>query len=799
MIRSMNIKEADMNALPKIAQKLSHKGTPTFYKLKLVKDRMSLHLIGITLLTGLMLPLAVRAADLPPTDNAVQSVETTTLPGGKVIVRVNLKKALTTTPAGFTVGNPPRIALDLPNTGNAMGRNSVEANLGPLSNVNVVQAGNRTRLVLNLNKSVEYDARVEGKSLIVALGDVGRGATPVNASPRFAETTVGAERHDIRDIDFRRGAAGEARIVTTLSDAQTGINIRQQANGVVVDFMGTTLPKALQRRLDVADFGTPVQMVEAYTLGDNTRMVIQPKGGWEYSAYQTDNSFIVEVKQSDDAQKKTADGKVKYVGEKLSLNFQNVEVRSVLQVIADFTGLNIIASDTVSGNLTLRLKDVPWDQALDLIMQTKGLDKRQNGNVVWIAPKDELLTKEKLEYEARSAVADLEPLTTEYIQMNYMRADEAQTMLYGFAGGAFLNSAGNNAVNCSAQAQGLGGAAAVQASQQGKGDNDQKVLTKRGRATYELKTNTLIITDTPRKIQEVRELLARLDVPARQVMIEARVVIADSNWSRDLGAKLGIAAINRTGRYQTGIGGTQDQASAIAQGFFPQSATKGSVSNPTPTDPYARSEVPVANTGTNLVNFPAGAGAAQIALSLLDASTGNLLSLELSALEADNRGKIVSNPRVMTSNQKPAVILNGTQIPYITPGSANSPATVTFKDVFLCLLVDPQILNNDSLIMTVEVQKDGIDAARSVALGNLNVPAIATKRVKTQVRVNNGETLVLGGIFDQNELNDVQKVPFLGDIPVLGNLFKTTFKQNNKTELIIFITPRILDDRLSLR
>ncbi len=738
-----------MNALPKIAHKMSHKGTPTFYKLKRVKDRMTRHLFGIALLAGLALPFAVRAADTPPTGNAVQSVETTTLPGGKVVVRVTLKNALTATPAGFTVGNPPRIALDLPDTGNAMGRNTVEANLGPLSSVNVVQAGTRTRLVLNLNKSVEYEAQIEGKTLLVALGDVGVGVgtAPVNVSPRFAEAAPGGAPHSIRDIDFRRGAAGEARIVTTLSDAQAGINIRQQANGVVVDFIGTELPKALQRRLDVADFGTPVQIVETYTLGENTRMVIQPKGGWEYSAYQTDNSFIVEVKPSDDAQKKTADGKVKYTGEKLSLNFQNVEVRSVLQVIADFTGLNIIASDSVTGNLTLRLKDVPWDQALDLIMQTKGLDKRQNGNVIWIAPKDELMAKEKLEYEARSAVADLEPLTTEYIQLNYMRADEAQTMLYGFASGAFLNSAGNNAVNCSAQAQGLGGAAAAQASQQGKGENDQKVLTKRGRATYELKTNTLIITDTARKIQEVRELLARLDVPARQVMIEARVVVATDGWSRDLGARLSFSAANDSGSRSIS-GGGQALPSVLP----------------------------------NLI------------LNLLDPANGSLLNLELRALEADSKGKVISNPRVMTTNQKPAVILNGTQIPYITPGTANTPATVTFKDAFLCLLVDPQILNNDSVILTVEVQKDAVRF-----ISGISDPAIDTKRIKTQVRVNNGETLVLGGIFDGDENSTVNKVPLLGDVPVFGNLFKTTTKENSKTELIIFLTPRILDERLSLR
>ncbi|MHB1143290.1 MAG: type IV pilus secretin PilQ [Thiobacillus sp.] len=731
-----------MNALPKIVQKMTR------------------HLFGIALITGLALPLALRAADAPPTGNAVQSIETTTLPGGKVVVRVSLKKALTAIPAGFTVGNPPRIALDLPDTGNAMGRNTVEANLGPLSNVNVVQAGTRTRLVLNLNKSVEYDATIDGTLLLIALGDVGAGSAPVNASPRFAEASPGAARHSIRDVDFRRGAAGEARIVTTLSNAQAGINIRQQANGIVVDFIGTELPKALQRRMDVADFGTPVQIVETYTLGDNTRMVIQPKGGWEYSAYQTDNSFIVEVKQGDDAQKKTADGKVKYVGEKLSLNFQNVEVRSVLQVIADFTGLNIIASDTVSGNLTLRLKDVPWDQALDLIMQTKGLDKRQNGNVIWVAPKDELLAKEKLEYEAKSAVADLEPMTTEYIQLNYMRADEAQTMLYGFASGAFLASAGNNSVNCSAQAQGLGGAAAAQASQKGEGKDDQKVLTKRGRATYELKTNTLIVTDTARKIQEVRELLARLDVPARQVMIEARVVVATDGWSRDLGARLGFSAARDLGKRKA-IGG------------------------------------PLELGGEGLGQaLPNVSGAGNLALSLLNLANGNLLSLELRALEADNKGKVISNPRVMTTNQKPAVILNGTQIPYITPPSQlGGVATVTFKDAFLCLLVDPQILNNDSIILTVEVQKD---AVRDIANIGDN-PAIDTKRIKTQVRVNNGETLVLGGIFDGSEGSTVSKVPLLGDIPVFGNLFKTTTKENSKTELIIFITPRILDERLSLR
>jgi type IV pilus assembly protein PilQ len=740
-----------MNALPTIAQKLTR------------------HLFGLVLLTGFALNLSAQAADVPPTANAVQSVDTTTLPGGKVVVRVNLKNALDAVPAGFTVGNPPRIALDLPNTGNALGRNTVEANLGPLTSVNVVQAGNRTRLVLNLNKSVEYEATIDGKSLMVALGEVGASAAPVNASPRFAEAAPSAMAHSIRDVDFRRDENGVARVVTSLSDSKVGINIRQQANGVVVDFIGTDLPQSLQRRLDVADFGTPVQIIETYSLGDNTRMVIEPKGAWEYSAYQTDNSFIVEVKPSTDAQKKTADGKIKYVGEKLSLNFQNVEVRSVLQVIADFTGLNIVASDTVTGNLTLRLKDVPWDQALDLIMQTKGLDKRQNGNVIWIAPRDELMTKEKLELEAKSQVVDLEPLVTEYISLNYMRADEAQSMVYGNAG--LAGSAGSNSVNCSAQAQGLEGVTVSQSSQQSKGDDDKKILTKRGRATYDLKTNTLIITDTARKILEIRDLLARLDVPTRQVMIEARVVVADSQWGRQLGARLGTKFATAAKGGEVGFGGTQI-GSVPGNGIF-----------------------------TNNINLPISSATTpgSFGLTLLNVTTGNLISLELQALEADNRGKILSSPRVVTTNQKPAVILQGEQIPYVTQTVASGVATttVTFKDAFLCLLVDPQILNNDTIIMTVEIQKDARGPV--VTAAGLSAPTIETKRAKTQVRVNNGETAVLGGIFEEISRNDVEKVPFLGDLPFLGYLFKVSGKAEEKIELLIFLTPRIIDERISLR
>lgn len=727
--------------------------------------------------------IQVRAEGVP-TSNSVVSVEPAALPGGKVVLRVGLKQALKTTPAGFSVGNPPRIALDLPDTGNAVGKNMVPANLGPLSSVNVIQAGNRTRLVLNLNKSVDYETRIDGKYLLISLGDnLAAASAPVNASPQFAEAAPAAARHAIRDIDFRRGPNGEGRIVTTLADAQTGINIRQQAKGVTVDFVDTELPKTLQRRLDVGDFATPVRIVESYPLGDSTRMVIEPQGAWEYSAYQTDNQFIIEVKPSTDGEKKTPDGKVKYTGEKLSLNFQNVEVRSVLQVIADFTGLNIVASDTVTGNLTLRLKDVPWDQALDLIMQTKGLDKRVNGNVIWIAPKDELLTKEKLEFEAKSAVEDLEPLVTEYIPLNYLRADEARAVLYGLTPTS-TGSNSNNSATCSTTAQGIT-SSAIQAAQGGQGGSDQKILSKRGRASFELKTNTLIINDTVKKIEEVRQLLAKIDVPARQVMIEARIVVADEEFGRTLGVKLGagIGTNTAVSGHRTGIG------------FGSSFSDSQSIAGAGGASGLALPNVSLGAPGLNLGGTPGSFG-----LTLLNTATGNLISLELQALEAEGRGKIISNPRVVTSNGKPAAILQGSSVPYITTTATGGTVTqtVTFKDVLLCLLVDPQILNNDSVIMTVEVQKDSIDSKITTVTSD-SLPVIGNKRVKTQVRVNNGETAVLGGIYETIKREDIEKIPFLGDLPFLGNLFKNNHKEEQKVELLIFLTPRILDDRLSLR
>jgi len=702
--------------------------------------------------------------------NSVESLDYSTLEGGKLLIKVGLKQPLKASPAGFAINNPPRVVLDLAGASNGLGKNTVNVGQGALRNINIVQAGDRTRLVMNLSQAAQYTTRIEGNDLFITLQASNNQITS-NATPRFAEGAPSAAKHSVRDIDFRRGSSGEGRIVTTLSDTTTGIDIRKQGQQLIVDFLNADVPRSLQRRLDVNDFATPVKFIETQSNGGNVRMIVEPKGDYEYSAYQADNQFTIEVRAKQEESGKTGSGKPKYTGDKLSLNFQNVEVRSVLQVIADFTGLNIITSDTVSGNLTLRLKDVPWDQALDIIMQSKGLDKRVNGNVIWIAPKDELIAKEKAELESRQATQALEPLVVRSYELNYMRSDQAARVLQGLA--AVPGENGED-VTCSAQAQGVKATPVISianapAPTTGAG-SVSRILSARGSATSEPQTNSLIVSDTPSKQDEVRELLKLIDIPAKQVMIEARVVVADDGFSRQLGVRLGGAAIGNWGNYRAGATSTGNDAYQIAK------------TGSTGTVPY-NVDLP-AQTGANK--------AGTLGLSIFNLGSGASISLELQALETDGRGKIVSNPRVVTSNQRPAVILQGTQIPYITPGTANSPATVTFKDAFLCLLVNPQILNNDSVILNVEVQKDAIGASTG---GN---PAIDTKRVKTQIRLKNGETAVLGGIFEQTTRNDTHKVPLLGDIPVFGHLFKDNAKIDQKTELLIFLTPRILKDNLDL-
>jgi type IV pilus assembly protein PilQ len=718
-----------------------------------------------TALAALVLVLAAPLAwAQAAAKNSVESINFSQVQGGKIIVKVSLKEALAAVPQGFTVSNPPRIAIDLPDTANGLNRSQIEAGEGDLKSVSIVQTGNRTRLVMNLTRTLTYSQVVDGNQLVVTIdGSQAQSITaaaPAVAATIFAETPAGqTTRFNLRDVDFRRGQSSEGRVVVDLSSASIGIDIRQQGRQLLVDFINTNVPRNLVRRLDVGDFGTPVKFVDTFEQGGNARMVIEPRGIWEYSAYQTDTQFIVEVKPvKEDPNRLVQSSTPGYSGEKLSLNFQNVEVRAVLQVIADFTGLNIITSDTVGGNLTLRLKDVPWDQALDIILQAKGLSKRKNGNVVLIAPTDELAAKEKLQLEAANAVNDLEPTRTESYALSYAKAEDLQKLL---------------------------------------SNKDQKILSKRGSATIDERTNTLFVQDTSTRLEEARRLVLQLDVPVRQVLIEARIVIADDNWARQLGARFGTQTAFNTGNYNVGVSGTlTDTVSSLGGNPISRGSSSLAYSgNPSPFTPTGTGVgiVPIGAQPEQLnVNLPVAGAAGSIGLSILNLGSGNLVNVELSALETDNRGKIVSSPRVVTADKKKAVISQGTEIPYLT-AAASGATTVSFKPAVLELAVTPRITPDDRIIMDLEVKNDSVGQVFS------GIPSIDTKAVTTQVLVDNGDTIVLGGIFQQETRTTTTKVPFLGDIPFLGYLFKQTSKTDNKTELLIFVTPRIVKDSLTVR
>ncbi len=671
--------------------------------------------------------------------------------GGKVIVKLTLKQALKSQPGSFTVANPARIAIDLPNTVNGLGRNSQSIGEGELVSMNMVQAGERTRMVLNLSQLVSYDTQIDGKNLMVILASAPAASGSGGAAVTHFVESRQADAHAVRDIDFRRGKAGEGRIVVDLSDSSTGIDIRTQGQNLVVDFFKTALPDKLRRRLDVTDFGTPVQSINTFNQGDNVRMVITPSGQWEDSAYQTDNQFVIEVKKIvPDPNKLTQGSKTGFTGDKLSLNFQNVEVRSVLNVIADFTNLNIITSDAVTGNLTLRLKDVPWDQALQIILDARGLDMRKNGNVIWIAPRDELATKEKLMLESQQQIGELEAVRTESFVLNYQKAKDVQALLTS---------------------------------------SNQKVLSKRGSAVVDERTNTLFVQDVPNRLEEVRKLIAQIDVPVRQVMIEARIVEANDNWSKNLGAKLGYNQAVPGGDY---LGGP-----ALRTNIGPSlTNTAQNTINATNTATFASGTPDPTGPGAQNVNLPAsglnGFNAGSIAAVLYNRNFTRFISMELTALEADGKGKVISSPRVLTGDKVEALIEQGTQIPYQAATSSGA-TSVSFVKANLSLKVKPQITPDGNIIMTLEINNDSVGATTAAGI------AINTKHVKTEVLVENGGTVVIGGIYIQNLSKTTTKVPLFGDIPVLGNLFKTTSDTDNKTELLVFITPRIVDDRLTVR
>jgi len=658
----------------------------------------------------------------------IQSI-TSSQQAGSDVVRVELSEALRAVPAGFVIQQPPRIAIDLPGVGSALGKPSVEINAGNLRSVNVAQAGDRTRLVLNLKQSANYRAQIDGKALVIVvdtaqqLASAPAATSPATTGANFAPSQNSTQQA-LRDIDFRRGSDGAGRVIVTLPSSQVGVDIRQQGASLLVEFPRTAVPDSMRRRLDVTDFGTPVQSITTTQSGDRVRMLIEPRGNWEHSAYQSDTQFVVEVRPVKVDPNKLTQGPG-YQGEKLSLNFQNIEVRSLLQVIADFTNFNVVTSDTVGGSLTLRLKDVPWDQALDIILQAKGLGMRKSGNVIWIAPKDEIAIKENAELEAGKKKTELEPVRTQAFQLNYTKAAELTQAL------------------TSTQSSVGGGA-------------PSRLLSPRGSAISDQRTNQVFVTDIPSKLEEIQALIAKIDIPVRQVLIEARIVEANDTWGKSLGVRLGGSFTNDAGGVIGRPRGTLD----------------------------------------SLVNLPAqgqgGFDPATVSLALFNRDASRLINVEISALEADGKGKVVSSPRIVTADQIKATISQGTKIPF-QKSTSSGATSVEFIEATLKLEVTPQITPEGNVILDVKVNKDSLGTL--TALGR----EINVKEVKTNVLVENGGTVVIGGIFEQNESVSTAKVPLLGDIPYLGNLFKSTTKDSSRTELLVFLTPRVVTEKAAVR
>jgi len=693
--------------------------------------------------------LLVLVAPWAQAQNAIQNI-TGGVQGGIEVVRIETREPLAAPPTSFSIQSPARIALDFPGVTSQLGRNVLELNQGNLRTANVVQAGDRSRVVINLKQAVAYQTRVEGRFLMVVLERAETTSLAQPPSAVFAENRA-QETTPLKDIDFRRGTDNSGRVVVDLASNQVGVDIRQQGQNLVVDFLKSSLPEGLRRRLDVSDFGTPVQTIATAQSNDRVRMVITPKGNWEHSAYQSDNQFVLEIREQKIDPTKLTQGPG-YSGEKLSLNFQNIEVRSLLQVIADFTNFNVVTSDSVTGAVTLRLKDVPWDQALDIILQAKGLGMRKSGNVLWIAPREEITAREKQELESQASKENLESVRTQGFQMNYAKAAEIAAQLSGTGS----DNAGNNA----------------------------RILTARGSVIAEPRTNQLFVTDIPSKLVQIQALIQRLDIPVRQVLIEARIVEADDRFGRSLGVRLGGSDLRgvRGGDAGYSVGG----GNRVAIGGSYNAVTSTTLES-----------VNTLNTvNSSFVNLPStGAGGfapAAFAISLFSSAANRFLNLEISALEADGRGKIVSSPRVVTADQVKALIEQGTEFPYQTASSSGATA-LAFRKANLKLEVTPQITPEGSIILDVSVNKDSRGETTAAGI------AINTKHVQTQVLVENGGTVVIGGIFEMLETDDTVKVPLLGDLPVVGHLFKNRSKTSNKSELLVFITPRVITDRGVMR
>jgi type IV pilus assembly protein PilQ len=684
--------------------------------------------------------LTARAAD--PVQ--LQSIDVQTLSGQQVQLKLHMSGPAPE-PLPFTIDKPARIAFDLPNTTLALASRRFDVRSGGVDTVLAAEANGRARLVVNVDNLMPYTTKVDGNDIIVTLGQQAGADVGKTVAARSAVSSSNPAERAIRTIDFRRGADGTGRVIVQLTDPRTPVNVRQEGQQIVVDFAGTAMPKNLMRRYDVMDFATPVQTVDAVRVDGSSRLVISSQGDFEQLAYQSDNQYTVEIKPSS---KRTAgaEEKKEYTGERLTLNFQDIDVRSVLQLLADTSGQNIVVSDSVSGNLTLRLQNVPWDQALDIVLRTKGLDKRRQDNVIIIGPTEELATREKAELAAHKEVQELSPTHTEFMQVNYAKVSDLAKLIRT-----------TNAKD--------------------------SMLSPRGSLSIDERTNTLLVQDTSDKLADIRRLVQTLDVPVKQVLIEARIVIVSDTFERDLGARFGVsAASSLTGGPNSllAVSGNNQATNQILAGGVPTTAT--SVLPATTLDNRYQVNTPAANTNGS------------IGVSLLAGSY--LVDLELSAAQNEGKSEVISSPRIITANQKQATIMQGVEIPY--QESASSGATTTqFKDAVLKLKVTPLITPDNRVILDLDVSDDSVGQQVTSATGG-SVPSIDTRQIITQVLVNDGQTVVLGGILDTTKSKSANKVPFFGDIPFLGALFRSTTDINNKTELLIFITPKILREGSNL-
>jgi type IV pilus assembly protein PilQ len=741
-------------------------------------------LLLLLLLWGLAPLKPAGAADL-------QDVQFAALPGNRVEVQLTLSEPVPA-PETFSTDSPARIALDFPGVSSKLDRKAVPIGVGAVHSLVAVEASDRTRVVLNLNDSVPYEVTTSGNQVMIRLNtqdaDAGapaplaqqqetapRPATASGARPRPVAArpqvrTSGGSGAAVRDIDFRRGDTGEGRVAIKLPSAETRVAVREQGSRVFVDLYDTTLPQRLFRRLDVSDFATPVSAVESRPKGRNVEVEIQTGSDFDHLAYQTDDLFTLEFRSLTPSEKEEAQRqKVVYSGDRLSLNFQDIEVRAVLQLLADFTGLNLVASDTVKGNITLRLKNVPWDQALDIILKTKGLSMRQTGNVIMVAPTQEVAAQEKLELESQQQIEDLSPLRSEFIQVNYAKAAELASMIKS---------------------------------------KETNMLSERGNVTVDSRTNTLIVQDTTAKLDDIRGIVGRLDIPVRQVMVESRVVIANNDFARDLGVRFGVSGSTGSGPKpirdpQTGeiVSWTGGDTQLLTAGGLPGNLStfnyeRGAFGRDVTTGvPFNSALENPSGSGNDalMVNLPAPTPSG--AVNFLIGKVGSyLLQLELSAMQREGRGEIVSSPRVITSDGHQATIKVGQEIPYQQQSGGTTGGTnVSFKEAVLQLDVTPQITPDDRIIMDLKVNKDAPDFTRTV----LGQPPIDTRSVETSVLVDNGETVVLGGVYEREKTFQKEQVPWLGDIPVLGRLFKLEQRQDNNSELLIFVTPKILKGEIA--